>query len=263
MSESSLSLAYDDLMNSVSYFLYGKSDHIKLNSSQSGVVNDVVQSGYRQFLYPPVAAGIPLGYEWSFLRPVTTISTVASDADQDLPDDFGRLIDGFVFASGSQYIPILSDVGEGRIRRRRAQDNQTGRPTLAAIRIKSGTGSVGQRKEVMWWPTPDAVYTVSYRYEAFTSMLDSEIYKYPLGAMKHGETLKASCLAVAETKGNDERGIHWEKFIGLLASSIARDRREGQKFFGNVGCRGTYDSLRSDVSDYPYTLTVSDVIIQS
>jgi len=262
MSESSLSLTYDALMNAVAYFLYGKSDHINLNEAETVVVNDAVQSGYRQFLYPPAVESIPAGYEWSFLRPVTTITTVTSDADQDLPDDFGRLIDGFVFASGSQYIPILSDVGEGRIRRLRAQDNQTGRPTMAAVRIKSGTGRVGQRREVMWWPTPDDAYTVSYRYESFAGVLDSKTYKYPLGAMKHGETLKASCLAVAEATADDNQGIHWNRFISQLASSIIRDRREGQKFFGNVGCRGTYESSRCDVSDYPYTLTVSDVVIQ-
>jgi hypothetical protein len=262
MAESTLSLDYTALMNAVAYFLYGKTDSDTLNETEQVVVNRAIQAGYRQFLYPPAFEGV-FAHEWTFLRPVTTIDTVASDADQDLPDDFGRLIGGFAYAAGAQVPPVLADVGEGYIRRLRMSMEETGRPKFAAVRIKAGTGTEGQRREVMWYPTPDDAYTLSYKYEAFTGALDADNNPYPLGAMKHGETLKASCLAVADLDVNDERGARWDDFIRQLAASIQRDKREGAKFFGHVGSGDQYESSSvSGMAAYPYSLTAYGTVIQ-
>ena len=57
------------------------------------------------------------------------------------------------------------------------------------------------------WPIPDKVYDLNFAYTVMTNrvytgfdgagMAASDAY-YPVGAMVHGETLLASCLAVAE-----------------------------------------------------------------
>jgi hypothetical protein len=41
--------------------------------------------------------------------------------------------------------------------------------------------------------------------------------------MAHAETLLQSCLAVAEFRMNDEKGIHWTTFMERLTASIASD----------------------------------------
>lgn len=261
MADSTLSLTYTDLLGIVCYFLHGET-YANCTSAEKTKADEIVNAGYRQFLYPPTLDGVPPGYEWSFLQPVTTLDTTADDADQDLPDDFGRLIsNGFDFEPGAQVPSVLADVGEGKIRKLRQQNDETGRPRVAGIRIKAGTGTAGQRREVMWYPTPNDTYTLYYRYEALVDKLTTEA-PYPLGAMKHAETLKNSCLAMAEALINDNEGIHQKNFHQSLLSSIARDRREGTKFFGNVGCRGEYESgLAGNGSNY--TLTVSGVEIET
>jgi len=260
--DSTLSLTYDELMEAVSYYLYGKAV-ASLTESQEDRCDEVVNAGYRQFLYPPASEGVPTGYEWSFLHPTTTITTELEDeededslyaADQDLPFDFGRLIDGFTFAANEQVPPVLADVGEGRIRRLRLQYDETGRPRAAGIRIKAGDGTTGQKREVLWYPRPDDEYVLSYKYEALVDKLTSEL-PYPLGAMKHAETLRLSCLAMADSMVNDKYGTHWEGFIRALASSVARDGREGQKYFGRLG--------GNDSDDWPdlfnATITINGV----
>lgn len=69
MAESTLSLTYTDLMKEVNYFLgYGR-----VATDTDGVVDPLVQSGYRQFLYPPPVGGQKSSYQWRFLRPVDSI----------------------------------------------------------------------------------------------------------------------------------------------------------------------------------------------
>lgn len=254
-SESTLSLEYNDLMNLVAYFLHGKSS-ADCNAAQRAVIDTAVQNGYRQFLYPPTVEGIPPGYEWTFMRPVTTITTTEDDADQDMPGDFGRLIgDGFTWASDAQQPVILADVGEGRIRKLRAAMAETGKPRVAGLRRKAGTGGTGQRWEVLWHPIPDDEYVYEYRYEALTDALSSEL-PFPLGGMKHAATLRASCLAAADELVNDGAEQKMNDFILVLASSISRDKKEQKKFYGAVGCHGEYDQGGALRGDSNYTLSV-------
>lgn len=259
--ESTLSMDYTDLLDGVSYFLYGM-DYSDLAAAKKAICATAVKDGYRMFLFPPAAEGVPSGYEWSFLRPTTTITTTAADGDQDMPGDFGRLIgSGFTYAAGAQVPMVLADVGEGEIRRMRQRFDESGRPRFAAIRHKAGTGTTGQRCEVLWYPEPDDAYVLSYSYEALTDALTAEL-PYPLGGMKHADTLRKACLAAASQNVNDENGVHYDNFMRALVSSVKRDKREGAKFFGHVGSGSQYESNSAHL-DSGYSLTVSGVSIET
>ena len=78
-------------------------------------------------------------------------------------------------------------------------------------------------------PSGDPFYTEK-RKKSLHNLLDDD-YPYPLGGMKHSELVTESCLAVAELRANDERGIHWESFIHQLAAAIAQDRKHGAQYF--------------------------------
>jgi len=184
--------------------------------------------------------------------------TLEHNGNQTLPDDFGRLIDGFYHERDESKAPVLADVGVDKIRALRAQDNSTGEMEVAAIKISAiGAGATGQRREVMWWPRPNAAYTMHYRYEAFVGALADSTY--PVGAMKHVETLKSSCLAAAEVYLNDEHGVHWDMFIRNLKGSVKRDMNEQPKFYGQVGALAN-KKARDTLS---YTLTVNGTVIES
>jgi len=245
MSESTLSLKYADLLSEVAAFLGYGGVPDAWSTEQAAEVDRYVQSGYRQFLYPAsspasivrgkvMASAIEAGYVWSFLNPTTTIDTADGDAAQDLPDTLGRIVGDLTFAA-TEFASSVVLVSEHRIAALLEQSAEKGRPRYAAVRAKDGTTlTTGQRFEIVWWPIPDAVYTLTYRYEGYTGKLTND-RPYPLGGMKHAETIIESCLAVAEQRANDERGQHSQLFTDLLITSIELDRKQGARYFGSMG----------------------------
>ena len=303
--ESTLSVTYENLQAEVGRFL-GYSDNVALWSSEQVVhVHRHIQSGIRQFYYPPAVEGVEAGYEWSFIRPVATITTIpkytTGDVDvvdnvatisgggvwpawaythgtlvlngieytitdnpdgadlavtgdnvsvkeddwyldraprQDLPDDFGRIVGDIHYESGIYSYPIVV-VSEHRIAVLHQHDDSKAKPQFATTRFKESDGSDGQRQEIVWWPTPDSAYTLTYRYEVFVDELEAG--DYPLGGMKHSELITESCLAIAEQRENDEIGLHTQNFMRLLVTSIAQDRKNGAGFFGAMGLGETVE----------------------
>jgi hypothetical protein len=150
---------------------------------------------------------------------------------QDMPDDFGRVI-GDLHFEASVYAQSITVVSEHRILTLLQRDTTTNRPRHAALRFKAAAGTVGQRQEIVFWPKPNDDYTLTYRYEAFVGKLVPATTQYPLGGMKYSEVIVESCLAVAEQRANDERGIHWEAFTRLLKTAVQQDRKAGARYFG-------------------------------
>jgi hypothetical protein len=234
MSESGLSVGFPELQSECGYYLgYGRT-HASWTAAQLAEVLGIVNSGVRRVYYPPAINAQTVGYEWSFLRPTTTLSiTVEGGCDYDLPDDFGRLVGVFHYAAAEYRNPI-SIISVSRLLDLRASSDTTGSPTYAAIRYKASTGSAGQKQEVLFFPTPDASKTLSYEYEAYNGAL-SDSYPYPLGGMQLAELYIESCLAIAETRINDEIGQHAQQFQALLVDAIARDRKRGAQMYGHMG----------------------------
>lgn len=234
MAESTLSVTFDQLKVAVGHYLsYGGADD--WSGDKDAEIERYIQAGIRQFYYPPAVEGIEAGYTWSFLTPKTTIDTTIDQGEDDLPDDVGRVL-GPLHHEPDVYSPSIPIVSRQQLLRLRAGDDNSSTPRYVAVRDKevespAEPGETGQRKELVWWPIPDAVYTITYQYEAYQGILD-DTHQYPLGGMKHSDLVEASCLAVAEQRANDERGIHWEAFIRQLASAIAQDRKSGAQYFG-------------------------------
>jgi len=241
MPESTLSISFTDLQKEIGAFLGYGVDPTAWTNERFAEIDRYIQSGIRQFYYPPAVNGIEAGYEWSFLKPIASLSTVADTATVALPDDLGRIVSDLHYAASVHAVPVAI-CSEGRYQDLLQQDASTGRPRFATVRHKVSDGTTGQRQEVAFWPTPDAVYTLSYRYEAFAGKLTAT-KQYPLGGMRHAELILESCLAIAEQRANDEKGLHGERFMALLAAGIAQDRRGGARIYGQMGGRG--DSVLS------------------
>lgn len=234
MAEPGLSISYNELLQAVATFLGYSPDVLDLSCAQLDEVDRVVQSGVRQFYYPPAAAeGVEAGYQWTFLSPTASITTVADEGVQDLPDDFGRLLGVFHYDAAAYHSPIVQ-TSEARIQAMLSRDADAGAPVFACVRHRTQESGDGHRFEVAWWPVPNDAYTLEYRYEAFSGKL-SAANPYPLGGMRYAELLTESCLAIAEQRANDERGQHTEAFLSLLRAGIAMDRRQGARFFGQMG----------------------------
>ena len=234
MAESGLSVGAPELRQEIGYFLgYGRGSIVSWSTAQLTEINIVLNAGIRRAYYPAAVDGSTVGYEWSFLRPFTTLSVVDGTSDYDLPDDFGRFIDVLHYAEEEYLSPVVI-ISASDILRRRSSIGQIGSPQFGATRWKSSTGTTGQRQELLLYPEPDEDKTMSYQYEAYSDAL-SDTYPYPLGGMKMSELYIESCLAIAEQRINDTPGVHTQAFGLLLIDAIARDRRQGAKNFGQMG----------------------------
>jgi hypothetical protein len=324
MAESTLSLTYTQLQFEVAHYL-GLGAVTSWDAEDISTIDLVISSALRQFYFPaPVMEDgrvSQLPHEWSFLKPVASMVTVAPystgtiaiangattvtltggvwptwtatngalvvgtteyviasrtndtvielaeswtettetasgyvlqhNGIYDLPDDFGGMVGDMVIES-SNYEPPIVVVGEGRIRNLRQQNPQTSQstsststPFFAAVRPKKhDTTTTGQRYEIMFYPLPYSVYTISYKYRVLPEMLVTTTIEYPYGGMEHAETLRAACIAAAEEKENGNRlggnPVYDKKklFQERLAASIQLDKmKNGVDYYGYCGDR--------------------------
>lgn len=233
MAESGLSIGYTELQQAVGRLLGFGHTVANWSAAQTTVIQDLVQSGVRRVYYPPAYPGIPPGYEWSFLRPWTTLTTADDDYDYDLPDAYGRLIGSFHYAADEYRTPIVQ-ISIAELLDKRSMYDESGYPNVCAVRWKAEDRTTGQRSEVLFYPEPDDEYVLSYQYEAYSGLL-SDSYPYPLGGMKMSELYKESCLASAESSMKDELGIHHQEYQALLIDAVARDMKHGAKHYGRMG----------------------------
>lgn len=186
----------------------------------------------------------------------TTVTVAAGsslafyDHIQSLPDDFGGLDSPVTYEAGTDREALIQ-TNDARLRMMaQTGSRQVGPPSYCAVRTRTWpTGSAtGQRDEIMFWPFPDTTYAVTFAYKILPGALTDPAY-VPLGGASHGETILASCLAIAEeysavplTRYRDQL------FPQRLAASVLRDR-------GNLGVNLGTNTDRSDESDrhgYPW-----------
>ena len=95
------------------------------------------------------------------------------------------------------------------------------RPEMFAIRVKRDAGE-GTRWEIVFWPTPDADYSLQYRYRTNPTLLSTGLAK-PVGGMPHAQTVIESCLLSADELLG-KKSDRWEKYLLLLQASVSHDR---------------------------------------
>jgi hypothetical protein len=222
--ESTLSMNLTSLRKELGWFWLGERTAGNWTADEITQLDDMIASGLRNFYHPPPTQNTPKGYKWSFMEPTTTLSLVANTADYTLTANFGGLIGEMTYsADDNRWFPIET-TGEHRIRTLRQRDYSSisSDPKLAAVRPISSSGSNGQRFQLMLYPKPDKAYTISYRYHALPNQLTAA-NPYPMGGAAHAETILESCLAVAESRMDNNAGIHAAAFQQRLGASIAFD----------------------------------------
>jgi len=211
------------------WFGYGR-DSSAWTVSQQAEIAAALRDGLRLFLQPPILPGHIKAHRWSFLKPLTTITTVANTADQDLTTGLG-VIGPLTFSgdSADEANGPIEIVSQAMIRQMRNDGPDTpGPPMYLAIVPKLGNQQSPQAWTLMWYPTPDAAYTISYQYNLNSVALDATADD-PVGGNEHGRTLLAACLAQAEFAREDKRGSRWEDFLVQLQTSVSIDLQLNQK----------------------------------
>lgn len=239
MAEPSLAAAFDDLRGEVGDFLgYGfgvaKGD-TTWTTAQERTINTRVKTGLRMVYY--------CGYDWSFLKPVATLTLLSGQRTIPLPDDFGGLEGQITVSvsgsSGFYPIPVVGDVRP----KFALNSNLTGIPICAAIDpLKGTTASQGQRSQLYVFPQADKDYTLQLAYYLNPDAL-SGAFPYVYGGAQHAQTFLAACKAAAERDGDDiANGPQMQEFARLLEVSKNLDRRNKPQVLG-------YNADRSDGRD--------------
>lgn len=231
MPESTFTVTFDELAAEVGRFLgYGrgtKYGETAWNARQQSVIDMVVKAGVHRFYYPEPLPGEISSHTWSFLQPVATLTLASGATTVDLPLDFAGFegpLSNMTSGARPTTIPFRST---GFIDQQYANmPNQTGRPLWVAERPKKliQPGS-GQRKELYFFPEADQAYSLQGYYYLLPNFLDGT-HQHCYGGAEHGQTIIASCLAVAEDRqlgiGGGPQGRNW---MVRLASSVSMDRR--------------------------------------
>lgn len=237
--EPTLSLKVSDLQAEVGLFLgWGKGADFSdpaWTPRQQAVIESVVKSGLRQFYFPEPLDGQT--YDWSFLKPVTTLTLADGETVVPLPDDYGGFEGTITLASdaGQSYWPIeLMPIGTVYAQQSRLPDT-TGRPLYACEEPLRGAGALqGQRFQLRFWPTADADYSVRFQYYLSPDALTGAT-PYAYGGSMHAETILESCLAIGEQRIDDAADVHTKKWQMRLAASISIDRRTKPQKIGYNG----------------------------
>jgi hypothetical protein len=228
------------------YAGYGTNPEI-WSHAQDRQVSSFIQDGLMRFITSAPLPGDRVAWEWSFLRPVATLGTVADQDTYLLPDDFAMIQGLITFAPGDSVIyPPISIVSEEDIRNRRQRHTSySGQPVVAAVTPKRNEGVGIQRYNLDLWPTPDGEYTLSYRYRINPPSL-SDSTKYPPGGVSHAQTILAACLAAVDIVFS-KNGGHEARYVERLAASVHLDRRVNAPEY--LGRNGDGSSRRRSVHD--------------
>jgi len=215
-----LQLKFSELYDEVSRFLgtYGSS-----GASGTSLTNakNIVHAGYRKFLD---------SHTWSFLRNTESLITMSGTYIYPMPDDFISLIGTFQFDDDDAFPPLeerpIDDVWDMR-----AVSTYSNYPEYFAIRPGKYTKETGQGWEVVFYPTPDAAYTLHFLYELYPPKLEGD-NDIPIGYVDTSEALKACCLAEAEYSKDEVMGVQSQVAQQKLAPCIRRDLLRRPKSLG-------------------------------
>lgn len=220
---SSLMTGYSDYRFEIAETLgYGPTEEY-WTTDQIASIERSIQKAYRWCLYPQTIPGERVPHVWTFMEQTTTLATTASDYDYTLPADFGSFVGNyFKWGSGSGYDPPFR-VSDTDILIQRSQSTLTGRPQKFALRWRAQSAGATQLQEVIFWPTPDAAYTLTYTYAILPGKLE-RVNPYPLGGPRIAELLLQACRALGELSKTGQRGDQWAVFMTALQSAIQMDK---------------------------------------
>lgn len=231
MAESSLSLTKAQLESRIGDWLgfgFGPlQGDAEWDDRQTAIIRQTVDDGLRQFYYPPIVDPDTSQWNWSFLRPVASLTLVEGESTVDLPDDYGSTEGPITITSSPASIrPGILLCGEAKVRQAYVDSpEETGCPLLIAeVPLRPTTGVHGQRKQFSVFPIADQDYTLALAYYVNPDTITT-VNPYPYGGAQHSGAVLASCLAAAEVYRDNTRGPMYATFIERLRASIGVDRR--------------------------------------
>ena len=144
--------------------------------------------------------------------------------EYDLPTTFEAIEGDLTYEAGqSDFYPPIRQKHDGEIRRLRQDDPYHDRPFYYGIRTVEFDPTVGSRRRLSVYPTPDAAYVFKARMKLRATMID-ETNQYPVGGESLSQVIVEACLAAAERNYDEQLGRHSQRFQELLPLAIRADQ---------------------------------------
>jgi hypothetical protein len=210
-----MTASYSSLLERVGHFLFGiRSGY---TSDQVDDVEMCIHDGLRE---------IYAFHNWSFFRPVKTITTVSGTSTYSLPTAYESIETELHYAPGeSDFYPPVRMRHDSEIRKLQQdnEDTEYDRPRYFSVRTVEFDPAVGSLRQLVLWPTPDDAYVLYARMTLRPVAIDA-VNQYPVGAEQLSQVILESCLAAAERNLDDAEGVHRKRFQELLPLAIQADQ---------------------------------------
>lgn len=224
------------------------SEFLGLGSSPAGTdltkVKDITYRGYMKFLLPLNPRDSEI-YIWSFLKQEWKLQLEAGKWEYPLPEDFERFHRKLEYDAGER-TAILTLVPHDTIMRDRNVVEWNSFPSRYAIRVAKFDQSVGSRKELVVYPTPNGTHVINSTYVMTPAKLEND-GDFFIGGPLESEAILQCCLAIAENQEDEVLGIETQRAVEMIQSLIRKDKggspdTVGEVRDGNIG--------RTSIMDY-------------
>jgi hypothetical protein len=129
----------------------------------------------------------------------------------------------FAYEAGqADAYPPLEQRHDSTILRKRQDDPYHDRPLFFSVRTVDFDPTVGSRRRIALYPTPDAAYVLKAKMRLRPVGID-ETNEYPIGGESLTQVIIEACLAAAERNLDEQEGVHTKRFQELLPQAIAAD----------------------------------------
>jgi hypothetical protein len=165
-------------------------------------------------------------HDWSFFRPLATVTTVLGQPEVSMPSAFADVSgdSDLVYLPGDdEWYPSVKIRHDSVIRKLQSSNPENGRPAFYSVRTTLFDPDVGSRKSIVFYPTPDAVYTLKAPMILRPVEINSE-NPYPVGGSVLGHVILEACLASAEHNYEEREHVHEKRFQELISIAIQRDQ---------------------------------------
>lgn len=135
-----------------------------LSQAQKQKIKEVYRSALRRIVNPPLVPGEKFPHQWTWLKPVSELETVANQSTYALPANFATFEGPLTYKNENYLYREIKVTSELTLRKHIEASTGTGTPEYAAVRFKETDQDGVQRYELLLWPVPGAAYTLQYRY---------------------------------------------------------------------------------------------------
>jgi len=143
--------------------------------------------------------------------------------EYDLPTGFEAIEGDLTYEPGqSDFYPPIRQRDDGQILRWQQDDPYHDRPIYYGIRTVEFDPTLGSKRRLTLYPTPDAAYVIKARMKLRPTMID-ETNVYVIGGETLAQLFIEACLAAAERNYDEQNSRHTEQLEVMLPLAIRQD----------------------------------------